>query len=115
MPDWIIWAVGIWFFFNIVGRGRCAWGNWGPHRLGHSRRYTLGRPARSGTLVRPRARPEASDRGRARPRTKSPSPAPSARSRPKETPEERIRRRFVKGRTTLEEYEAELWEELRPK
>lgn len=95
MPEWLIWMVAIWFIFGFMGRG-CSWGRRRLHRVhGRRSRHLAG-----------------VDGGARLPRTRTQShPAPE----PKETPEERIRRRFVEGRTTLDEYEAELWEEIRPK
>jgi hypothetical protein len=112
MPDWIFWAVGIWFFLSVIGRRGCGlssrrfyrlegagYGNRRDPRVLHS-----GHPGWSKRADLPRAGRSGSGLAR----------RPAVR-KPQETPEERIRRRFVEGRTTLEEYEAELWEELRPK
>ena len=101
MPEWLIWAVAIWFVYGVMSGRGCSWSGRRLHRLhSGSRGRDLGRSRSTGSEVaRELARPRA-------PRT----PAP-----PRETAEERIRRRFVEGRTTLDEYEAELWEELRPK
>lgn len=111
MPDWIFWVVGIWFILSVIGRRGCAFSSRRLHRLeragygnreprvlhrgqpGWSRRADVPRAGRSGSALARRATAQ----------------------KPRETAEERIRRRFVEGRTTLEEYEEELWEELRPK
>lgn len=112
MPDWIFWAVGIWFFLSVVGRRGCSLNTQRMHRIegfgyGNRREPRVlhsGHPGWSKRADLPRA-------GRSVGRRTG---QPAVR-KPAETPEERIRRRFVEGRTTLEEYEAELWEELRPK
>lgn len=107
MPEWIIWAVGIWFFLNVMGRRGCAWGPRHTHHLRHARTHRMG-PGNGSTTTRtlPRSR-IGSPSSQEKPRRE--------RAEPAETPEERIRLRFVEGVTTLDEYETELWEELRPK
>jgi hypothetical protein len=91
MPEWLIVVAVIWFVSSVVGRRRSCCGGRvrDPRRVTHSR----GRG--------PGARRDLPRRGTV--------------ARPQETPEERIRREFVEGRLTLEEYEAELWGVLGPK
>ena len=106
MPEWIIWAAFIWLFFGVMGRGRCAWGGGTYHGK---------RPLERSRARRPRPLP--GPRGSAGRQIESGSGAAASEPAPrrKETPEERARRRFVDGVTTLDEYEAELWEVLGPK
>lgn len=106
MPEWIIWAAFIWLFFGLMGRGRCAWGGWTHHGR---RRLDHGRARRPRPLRGPRTGAGRKVGNRAAAAASEPAPGP------KETPEERARRRFVDGVTTLDEYEAELWEVLGPK
>lgn len=110
MPGWLIWAVAIWFVYTIVSRRGCGWGGPRLHRIRNADR----------SRIRGRSRPEQLRSSRSRtsrsqgPRSRA-SRSSTRSSRPKETAEERIRRRFVEGRIDLDRYEAELWEELRPK
>lgn len=94
MSGWVIWAVAIWFIIGVMSGRGCSW---------HGRRLHQARTASRGRNL---GRTRAASIGSPRARTAAP---------PKETAEERIRRRFVEGRITLDQYEAELWEELRPK
>ncbi len=95
MPEWLIWGGVVWFILAIMGRRGCSWRGPRLHRVGDRR--SVGRARTAARLP-----------GRRAPSRVAPAP-------PKETAEERIRRRFVEGRITLDQYEAELWEELRPK
>lgn len=111
MPDWIFWAIGIWCFFAVIGRRGCGFSSRRMYRIegaGHGSREPRGLPSGHPGWSRRADLPRAGRPGSA-------SGSRPATRRPTETPEERIRRRFVEGRTTLEEYEAELWEELRPR
>lgn len=110
--EWLIWVVAIMLVMRVVGRGTCSLGYWNAYeqrriraaRAGHWHpgRYRALQDA-SPELHWPKPRRTAATRAAAKP------------ARPKETPEERIRRRFVEGRIDLDQYEAELWEEIRPK
>ena len=88
--EWLIWGVAIWFALAVMGRRGCSWNAWGPRRLHQLKRS----PSHRVTTPRPRPQQRV--------------------TAPRETAEERIRRRFVEGRIDLDQYEAELWEELRP-
>lgn len=97
MAGWLIWAVAIWFVFNIMSRRGCGWRGSRLHRIRGADQSRGGR-----------SRPQRIRSSRSRATSRAPA-------RSKETAEERIRRRFVEGRIDLDQYEAELWEELRPK
>jgi hypothetical protein len=115
--EWLIWMLAIVFVMRLVGRGTCSIGYWNElerrriraARAGHwyPGRYTALQDA-SPELHRPRGQRVSEGRRAAAKRAVKPAG-------PKETPEERIRRRFVEGRIDLDQYEAELWEEIRPK
>jgi len=115
--EWLIWMLAIVFVMRVVGRGTCSLGYWNDYerrrmraaRAGHwyPGRYTALQDA-SPELHRLRGR--RASRGR-----NTTARAAVKPTQPRETPEERIRRRFVEGRIDLDQYEAELWEEIRPK
>lgn len=79
MPEWLIILCAFWFVFGGFGRGRsCGW--------------------------RPRL-----DRGRERTRLPSSTTTPRVQTRPTlETVEAELRRRYVAGEITVEQYEHEL-------
>ncbi len=113
MPEWLIIGLVIWFVFNVRGRRR-RWrrmvqsqngddwlyvgGPWGGGRWGGGWR----RGSLPGERME-RELPTAARSGRV------------AAPRPPETAEERLRREFVEGKLTMEEYESRLWQELRPR
>lgn len=114
--EWMIWAFVIWIMLNAVGRRSCGWDRRYERRLHRA----WSRSGRYGTppvrLQVGRGAPwdwrEAVESRRAVAQGRQAAGKPAA---PQETPEERIRRRFVEGRIDLDQYEAELWEELKPR
>lgn len=104
MPEWLIFAVIIFFALRLSRGARCGWG-------GHARRRIEGRASGA----------EGRERGPARLGTGDDLRAPQGHARPKparrpakrlperqESPLEALQRRFVNGAMTVEEYEREL-------
>ncbi len=110
--EWLIWLLAIWFVMRMVGRGTCSLGYWDEYEKRRLRAYRAGHwyPGRYNALQNASPELHWPKVRRASTARKAVKPEP-----PKETPEERIRRRFVEGRIDLDQYEAELWEEIRPK
>lgn len=125
MPEWLIIAVVVLLMLRVV-RGGCGWAGISGRRTigcGTTRRFarraehpleqrvgrrTFSAERTTAGLAAGRVFSERADR---------PSGGePGARVAPRpESAEDRLRRDFVEGKLTLEEYEERLWQELRPR
>ncbi len=116
MPEWLIIGLVLWFVFSDGGRRRRRWRRRMLREYGDDWLYVgdgrgtgrWGDGWRRGSL--PGERAEGGPTSTARSGGHAPPPVPR-----QETAEERLRREFVEGRLTMEEYESRLWQELKPR
>jgi hypothetical protein len=111
---WLFLMVAFWVAIGVASRHMCSRAGWEAYEQRKLRAARAGHWHPDAVKATREMSPELLWPGGRKGRTQRTRVSARA-SELEETPEERIRRRFVEGRIDLDRYEAELWEELRPK